>query len=40
MITFDEFLGILFVACPLMVFGTVIMLWGFEYIMSFTKHDR
>jgi hypothetical protein len=40
MITFDEFLGIIFVACPLMVFGTLIMVWGIEHIMHFTKNEK
>lgn len=40
MINFQEFLGLLFVACPLLVFGTVIMPWGIRNIFHFTRYDR
>jgi hypothetical protein len=38
--SFDEFLGILFVACPFMIFGTIIMIWGIKQIFYFTKYGN
>ena len=39
MMNFGEFLGIIFIACPLMVWGTIILTWGVAQMFHYTKYD-